>query len=60
MDRKGLAILGASAAVAGAAGLAEAGVVIYQNDFESGALGSEWSGPRRLDGNRHFTRFNGR
>ena len=42
------------------AGLAQAGEILYQNDFESGPLGPEWSNGRSLLTEGVFTRFNGR
>ncbi|MBK7404023.1 MAG: hypothetical protein IPJ41_05190 [Phycisphaerales bacterium] len=58
MTRDGLAL--ALGTLLLAAGLAHADTILYQNDFEKGSLGSEWSSNSVLDQSTNFTRFNGR
>jgi len=60
MSRERLCVTGAALVFVLAAGLAQADEILYQNDFQTGALGSEWSGNSTLVSEGVFTRFNGR
>lgn len=59
MTRNRLSAAGAAVAMT-LAGMAHAGEILYQNDFESGPLGPEWSSNSLLVREGAFTRFNGR
>ena len=55
-----LCLAGACLALSLAAGLTQAGEILYRTDFESGPLGAEWSSNSTLVTEGLFTRFNGR
>lgn len=59
MTRNPLSMIGVLA-VLGFAGLAQADEILYENTFESGPMGSEWSSNSVLVNEGAFTRFNGR
>ncbi len=60
MKKSGMARTGALLALSAGAGSAGAGVVIYENTFESGPLGAEWSSNALLERHGSFSRYNGR
>lgn len=60
MNRDRLCFAGACIALALAAGVTQAGEILYETDFESGPLGTEWSSNSTLASEGIFTRFNGR